>query len=292
MDQLQRVRQSNPTLMGSFIEGKINFKPTYKYDIGTDTYDTSEKRRSPAWCDRILYRAAEGLNVKQEFYCRGELFTSDHRPVKTLLTLDIKIMDHRIKDKLKKELYKLFKTLDKGLIENTLETPYEIDPNIIKINDPPEILAIEGPQNKPIHPFLLEAAPIPPSEPYIPEILEEAPRPPSFSPTVQQTVLQYNTSIRTGREMMLNSYAQADKIMTTTNMIAGTVREILEILKKLPNNESAIKLTTLLFEQVKQLGLVARQYVGQLQDMNIFSSMISVIDTIIVLIDQHVPYLI
>jgi hypothetical protein len=37
-------------------EQPINFEPSYKYDVGTDTYDTSEKLRIPAWTDRVLYR--------------------------------------------------------------------------------------------------------------------------------------------------------------------------------------------------------------------------------------------
>ena len=32
--------------------GSARFAPTYKFDVGTDTFDTSEKRRPPAWCDR------------------------------------------------------------------------------------------------------------------------------------------------------------------------------------------------------------------------------------------------
>ena len=30
-------------------EGPLLFPPTYRYDVGTDNYDTSEKMRIPAW---------------------------------------------------------------------------------------------------------------------------------------------------------------------------------------------------------------------------------------------------
>ena len=36
-------------------EGKITFIPSYKFDLGTDVYDTSKKQRTPSWTDRILY---------------------------------------------------------------------------------------------------------------------------------------------------------------------------------------------------------------------------------------------
>lgn len=33
----------------AYQEGPILFRPTYRYDVGTDNYDTSEKMRIPAW---------------------------------------------------------------------------------------------------------------------------------------------------------------------------------------------------------------------------------------------------
>lgn len=39
-----------------FIEGKLDFAPTYKYDLFSDDYDTSEKCRTPAWTDRVLWK--------------------------------------------------------------------------------------------------------------------------------------------------------------------------------------------------------------------------------------------
>lgn len=36
-------------VFAGYHEGPLLFRPTYRYDIGTDTYDTSEKMRVPAW---------------------------------------------------------------------------------------------------------------------------------------------------------------------------------------------------------------------------------------------------
>jgi len=46
------------TAFAGYEEGPLLFRPTYRYDLGTDTYDTSEKLRIPAWTGaswRVLY---------------------------------------------------------------------------------------------------------------------------------------------------------------------------------------------------------------------------------------------
>ena len=77
--------------LGSFAEAPITFAPTYKYDVGTDNYDTSEKKRAPAWCDRLLYRGPG--RIKQTEYRRHEVRVSDHRPVSGTFKMRIKRID-------------------------------------------------------------------------------------------------------------------------------------------------------------------------------------------------------
>ena len=76
-------RQINHPILSKYIEGQLNFDPTYKYDDHSDVYDTSEKRRAPAWCDRILYENVTNPANKITLvdYGRRESKLSDHRPV-------------------------------------------------------------------------------------------------------------------------------------------------------------------------------------------------------------------
>lgn len=88
-DQLLVSRRRYPgSRLTAFHELPIRFAPTYKYDVGTDEYDTSEKSRSPAWCDRLLYRGVG--RVKQQDYRRHELKASDHRPVSGTFRMRVK----------------------------------------------------------------------------------------------------------------------------------------------------------------------------------------------------------
>lgn len=64
-DQLNIERLRSTVLQG-FTEGELLFKPTYKYQPGTDIYEmrAEKKLRAPAWCDRILWRTKHTLDSK------------------------------------------------------------------------------------------------------------------------------------------------------------------------------------------------------------------------------------
>ncbi|KAL6229879.1 hypothetical protein BDW75DRAFT_224124 [Aspergillus navahoensis] len=83
-------------------EGLVTFPPTYKYDIGSDTYDTSEKSRIPAWCDRILWK---GPDLRQLGYGDSNMRLSDHRPVWATFTCTICIIDEARKESLRQSLH-------------------------------------------------------------------------------------------------------------------------------------------------------------------------------------------
>ena len=56
-DQLHNQMRARKAFHDGWREGAIDFLPTYKYDVGSvGMFDSSEKRRGPSWCDRILYR--------------------------------------------------------------------------------------------------------------------------------------------------------------------------------------------------------------------------------------------
>lgn len=95
-DQL-KIQQAQGNTFVNYVEGEISFPPTYKYDLFSDDYDTSEKCRAPAWTDRVLFRKRRdhGQNPGRiAYYGRAELKQSDHRPV--MAFIDIEILATRI----------------------------------------------------------------------------------------------------------------------------------------------------------------------------------------------------
>lgn len=75
-----------------FDEAPVTFKPTYKFIVGTDNYNT---RRKPAWTDRILYKVRTDINgnplmnvTQTEYKAHFEFTGSDHKPVSSLFKID------------------------------------------------------------------------------------------------------------------------------------------------------------------------------------------------------------
>uniref|UniRef100_UPI00398F6D6B synaptojanin-2-like isoform X2 n=1 Tax=Pristiophorus japonicus TaxID=55135 RepID=UPI00398F6D6B len=115
-DQLQH-QKTDSKIFKDFFEGTINFAPTYKYDVGTDIYDSSDKCRTPAWTDRVLWwrkkwpRDTLGIDLRERdyeaemkaknmwtpgdllYYGRAELNASDHRPVLAVFEVNIQEVD-------------------------------------------------------------------------------------------------------------------------------------------------------------------------------------------------------
>ncbi|XP_068149999.1 LOW QUALITY PROTEIN: inositol polyphosphate 5-phosphatase E [Drosophila tropicalis] len=99
-DQLTSVLADGAAFRG-FMEANITFPPTYKYDPGSQNFDTSSKQRAPAYTDRILYkyRQVQGLVIRRQSVVPGistptqpyvqcllydsvpSITTSDHKPV-------------------------------------------------------------------------------------------------------------------------------------------------------------------------------------------------------------------
>lgn len=97
-DQLKNTLNDGAVLRG-FEEAPILFPPTYKYDPGTQNFDSSSKQRTPAYTDRILFRGKSHTRgyIRRVSHDSGthkdgvieclvydsvpSICTSDHKPV-------------------------------------------------------------------------------------------------------------------------------------------------------------------------------------------------------------------
>ncbi|XP_070246372.1 inositol polyphosphate 5-phosphatase K isoform X3 [Bos mutus] len=102
-DQLSIAKRHDP-LLREFQEGSLLFPPTYKFDKNSNNYDTSEKKRKPAWTDRILWRLKRQSQTDFQTpelsapfalflrsYVSHMVYTiSDHKPVTCTFDLELK----------------------------------------------------------------------------------------------------------------------------------------------------------------------------------------------------------
>ncbi|XP_030354722.1 synaptojanin-2 isoform X2 [Strigops habroptila] len=150
-DQL-RQQKSSGKIFKDFHEGTINFGPTYKYDVGSEAYDTSEKCRTPAWTDRVLWwrkklpfeKTAGEINLLDSdlnaetkvrhtwtpgalmYYGRAELQASDHRPVLAIVEVEVQEVNQAARESVFQEVSSFQGPLDATVVVNLLSpTPEE-----------------------------------------------------------------------------------------------------------------------------------------------------------------------
>ncbi|WOL15569.1 type I inositol polyphosphate 5-phosphatase 13-like [Canna indica] len=102
-DQLRAEMKAGKVFQG-MREGQIKFPPTYKFErhqAGLAGYDSSEKKRIPAWCDRILYRDSRSISVAEcslecpivssiiLYEACMDITDSDHKPVRCIFSVEI-----------------------------------------------------------------------------------------------------------------------------------------------------------------------------------------------------------
>ncbi|XP_057781265.1 type I inositol polyphosphate 5-phosphatase 12-like isoform X2 [Salvia miltiorrhiza] len=110
-DQLRAEMKAGRVFQG-FREALIRFPPTYKFEKGKPGlggYDSGEKKRIPAWCDRVLYRDNKAGTAKEcsldcpviasisQYEACMDVIESDHKPVRCKLNLDIAHVDKTIR---------------------------------------------------------------------------------------------------------------------------------------------------------------------------------------------------
>ena len=129
-DQLKKEMKFNRSFrLRQFSEGPITFAPTYKYDRRSDEYDTSEKARVPAWCDRVLWRSMHPERVEQVHYRRWEANVSDHRPISAGFRITVKSVQQEARARAKAEAKALWKGVETQLLCEAMQ--YYIDQKLL-----------------------------------------------------------------------------------------------------------------------------------------------------------------
>ena len=103
-DQLAHQRQAGVTF-ADFLEAPIAFPPTFKFDVGSDRYDTSEKQRTPSWTDRIQWLSMQSLSTESIAYSsHPSIGLSDHKPVSSLLEVEVATVIPEKRNKVRGEI--------------------------------------------------------------------------------------------------------------------------------------------------------------------------------------------
>ncbi|XP_014479003.1 PREDICTED: type II inositol 1,4,5-trisphosphate 5-phosphatase [Dinoponera quadriceps] len=132
-DQLGQQRKVGRVFHG-FHEAHIDFKPTYKYDPGTDNWDSSEKCRAPAWCDRVLWKGDAIKSISYKSYMEFKI--SDHKPVSASFDSQVRIIDTAKYRKIHEEVMKKLDKLENEYLPQVMVDTTDIIFDILKFLEP------------------------------------------------------------------------------------------------------------------------------------------------------------
>lgn len=134
-DQLNQQKDLNRVLK-DYVEGPITFPPTYKYDLHSDTFDTSEKARAPAWTDRIFYRYTNAI-VQTTYRSCMQLQISDHKPVSATYATPIGVVDPEKYRKVHETLLKELDKLENEYLPQVTVDQTEVSFGLVKFREQP-----------------------------------------------------------------------------------------------------------------------------------------------------------
>ncbi|KAG1776529.1 DNase I-like protein [Suillus placidus] len=106
-DQLKTAIASGKAFAG-FSEHAITHMPSYRYASNTSEDSLRyDRKRKPAWTDRILHMSAPSVRVTQHSYCTHPQITmSDHRPVSADFELNVSTIDKQRRELAASKLYR------------------------------------------------------------------------------------------------------------------------------------------------------------------------------------------
>uniref|UniRef100_A0AC35TNU4 IPPc domain-containing protein n=1 Tax=Rhabditophanes sp. KR3021 TaxID=114890 RepID=A0AC35TNU4_9BILA len=137
-DQLTKQRDSGQVFLDYKEHEDISFKPTYKFDVGTSNWDSSEKKRSPAWTDRILHwKKFDSYRVDQlDYRSIPSITISDHKPVVATYDIEVKKVDYQDSIKVRLEARKEVDRQSNDLLPSVELSNYEFVFNDVKYLQP------------------------------------------------------------------------------------------------------------------------------------------------------------
>ncbi|KAG5549477.1 hypothetical protein RHGRI_014720 [Rhododendron griersonianum] len=162
-DQLHAEMKAGNVFQG-MREAIIRFPPTYKFErhqAGLAGYDSGEKKRIPAWCDRIIYRDSRSGSVSScsldcpvvssvlQYEACMDVTDSDHKPVRCIFGLEIARVDESIRRQEFEEITGSNENI-KRMLEELCKVPETIvsTNNIILQNQDTSILRITNKSGK------------------------------------------------------------------------------------------------------------------------------------------------